>query len=229
MGIAFEGFWKQFLVTESRNTLLGGGVATLAIDSYDDDIFENLDGDSFWGSDGISLIGDEMALALALAPLVTYGFAHHLENEKLRDYSVETFSAMLLAWTETAVISQFGFHERPRDQAGDEADNFFDTAFRGRSSFPSGHIIAATVLTLKTYDYYGWKPALVPAAIAGITAVNRVADGSHFPSDIASGMTLAIAAHYVTKRIYRGENDGVLISFVPLGGDGMMVTGRLTF
>ena len=231
LSIAAEASYTQLTDPAARNSLLIGGALTFATDRNDQDIFDSLDENSaFEDGSALDFIGDEVALFVTLTPIVTHYFARKLNDQKLRRFSIETFSAMTLVYAETLVLSQFGFHERPRVIAGDEPDGFFDTGIRGQSSFPSGHVLAPTILTLKTFDAYGWKPALIPAALTTVTTLQRISNGSHFPSDLVGSFALGFAAHYATKSVYQDRNpDELRLGLASTGDGGLMLTGRFRF
>lgn len=215
LSVAGEGFWRQFTYPSSLTTLGLGAGAVWAADSLDQRGVEALAGDSFFTSDVVSFLGDETSIMLGFTPLVTYYLARWRKDEKLHRFSVETFASLSLAWAETIVLSQIDYHGRPRDEGQDPASSFFDTALRGKSSWPSGHLIAPFTLTFKTWDYYGWKAAVVPAGLTVLAAGNRIADGSHYPSDIAAAGVLSLAAHFATKNVMIRRNP-VHVSVAPL-------------
>ena len=224
IGLAAEGFWRQFTYKSTLATLTSGAGATWLADHYDDKWLGALRGNDFLTSSFISALGDETSIALGFSPLVTYLLSRWLEDEKLCHFSVETFGAMLLTWVETIGLSQIDYNVRPRDEGEDPATSFFDTAFRGKSSWPSGHLVAPFTLTFKVWDYYGWKAAILPAGLTVISAGNRIADGSHYPSDIVAAGFLAFSAHLATKKI-KTRLDGFHFGAAPLRQGVMLTTG----
>ena len=68
-------------------------------------------------------------------------------------------SAITLTYVESAAIHYLvPTHERPRlEEGGDEG--FFDSLLGDRDSFPSDHLRGPLIITLKTWDYYGWQAA----------------------------------------------------------------------
>ena len=83
---------------------------------------------------------------------------------------------------------------RARPGYGDEF-TFFSFAFR-YNSFPSGHAADAFVsgaflyYLLKSCKYSGLR--FLPLIYAFVIAISRVFIGSHYPSDVAAGMTIGI-------------------------------------
>lgn len=227
LSVAGEGFWRQFTYSSSLTTLGLGAGAVWAADSLDQRGVDALADNSFLTSDLVSFLGDETSIMLGFTPLVTYYLARWRKDEKLYRFSVETFASLSLAWAETIALSQIDYHVRPRDEGQDPASSFFDTALRGKSSWPSGHLIAPFTVTFKVWDYYGWKAAVVPAGLTVLAAGNRIADGSHYPSDIVAAGVLSLAAHFATKKVMIRRNP-VHVSVAPLRG-GLWVSAGCQF
>ena len=229
-GTAWNASYGQLQHTDTLTTLGLGAAVTWLVDDNDDAWLASLQGKEFLTSGLFDSLGDQSALALSAAPVVTWLVSSWTQDEKLRSFSLESLSAIVLTYTETEIITNaIPTHERPRNEAGDDATSFFDTAFRGKYSFPSGHLIGPFIVTMKAWDYYGWKVALVPAAVTGVSTVNRIADGSHYPSDIAAAAVLSLSAHFATRRETRDRNHGLHWGAAPVAGGGMMVTGSFDF
>ena len=230
LGIAWKASYTQLLDAENLTILGVGGLATWAADANDDGWLRKLRSRDYLTNDVMSVIGDETALAMAAVPLATWLLANRFEDEKLRSFSLETLSGITLVYAETLLIAHaIPTHERPRDLDGDPASSFFDTAFRGNYSFPSGHLIGPLMVTLKAWDYYGWKAAIVPATVTTVSAFNRIGDGSHYPSDVVAATVLSISAHLSTRRQTERRNGGFRWGASPVAGGGLMLTGGFDF
>ncbi len=228
--IAWDASYSQLLHSDTLLTLTLGAAVTWIADDNDDAWLASLQKTEFLTDGVFDSIGDQAALALATAPVVTWLISRWTQDEKLHRYSIETMSAIALTYAETELITNFiPTHERPRNETGDPATGFFDTAFRGKYSFPSGHLIGPFIVTLKTYDYYGWKGAIIPAAVTGVSTFNRIADGSHFPSDIAAAAVLSLSAHFATRRETAKRDGGFHWGASPVAGGGLMFTGAFDF
>ena len=72
----------------------------------------------------------------------------------------------------------------------------------GTSSFPSGHTAASVAFTAAVTPAWPAAGALcaVPAALV---AVERVQSGAHYPSDVAAGAALGLAAAWLTRHAPR--------------------------
>lgn len=230
LSVAWKSSYTQLLYSDTLTTLGVGTFATWAADANDDGWLRKLRSREYLTNDVMSVIGDETALAITALPLVTWWLANHYEDEKLRSYSLESLSGITLVYAETLFIAHVvPTHERPRDEDGDPATGFFDTAFRGKYSFPSGHLIAPLMLTMKTYDYYGWKAAVIPGTVASVSAFNRIGDGSHYPSDVVAATVLSISAHLSTRRETTARDGDFHWSAAPVAGGGLMFTGSFDF
>lgn len=58
-------------------------------------------------------------------------------------------------------------------------------------SFPSGHATAAFSSAMFVHRRYGWKPALVPYAMAAVTGWGRVAADAHYWHDVLAGAAVS--------------------------------------
>ncbi|MDH6605568.1 membrane-associated phospholipid phosphatase [Streptomyces sp. SAI-208] len=78
----------------------------------------------------------------------------------------------------------------PHDEVADRPDS---------SSFPSGHTAAAVAFTAAVAPT--WPTAGVLCALpATMVAVERVQSGAHYPSDVAGGAAVGLAAAWLTHR-----------------------------
>jgi membrane-associated phospholipid phosphatase len=116
---------------------------------------------------------------------------------------------------------------RPRSYAGDPA---MANSGEGYLSFYAGHVstvsagLAVVALTLrKRYGEQVW-PWLVGALITSSVAVERVASGHHFPTDVAvaavAGTAVGLAVPWLHYR--RGETH---VQVAPVGASGLGLVG----
>ncbi|MGC2996936.1 phosphatase PAP2 family protein [Streptomyces sp. G35A] len=81
----------------------------------------------------------------------------------------------------------------PHDEVDDRPDS---------SSFPSGHTAAAVAFTAAVAPT--WPAVGVAcAAPAAMVALERVQSGAHYPSDVAAGAVIGLAAAWLTRRTPR--------------------------
>ena len=118
-----------------------------------------------------------------------------IDDDKAVHFGLELAATQLIVSIEVILISQIPFHKRPAIEKGDRPDkdqNFLNDALRGRSSYPSGHMIGLSTLMFKGWEHYGWKVGL-PATIATIfTGWARVQAGEHYLTDVVGNGTLTI-------------------------------------
>ncbi len=223
--LAGRGFTHQFKHEASRNALIFGGIGTAGTAFADNklsDVFEDVE---FFDNNIAEVVGDQVTVAMGFVPLVAYGLSYHLEDEKLRSYSLETLGALSLAYSEVVLLSQLPTHERPRFD-GTEESGFFNSALRGKYSWPSGHMVAPTMITLKTWDYYGWKAAMVPATIGAVSTASRLGGGWHYASDMVAAVALSVSAHWATRDLL--EEKEVHLGVQPLE-KGLLVRADWSF
>ncbi|MEK6626780.1 MAG: phosphatase PAP2 family protein [Bdellovibrionota bacterium] len=125
-----------------------------------------------------------------ILPMTFYYWGRTHQDVKTVRFSQEYLSALTLAMVESLAISIIPVHQRP-----DKKDlSFWETAFRGQSSFPSGHVIGYTVLGFKSLQFYGPQYALVPMTLAVATAFERVHSEKHYASDVIASAFISLLA-----------------------------------
>jgi membrane-associated phospholipid phosphatase len=122
-----------------------------------------------------------------LFPLAFYYVGYKKEDTKLIQFSKEFFAASNLTLIESALISFIDVHERPRQ----DKINFFEKNFRGKSSFPSGHLVPMAALSFKTLQFYGPLYAITPFLFTGAISYERIRSGKHYFSDVVGSFFLA--------------------------------------
>jgi membrane-associated phospholipid phosphatase len=191
---AWEGSYMQFQGTQNLVFASFAVVATGYFIQNDDEISAKVSSSSS-NSKILRLISDSSIFfntPILAAFFYSYGRSQH--DPKMIRFSQEYFSALALALVETAAISMIPVHQRP-----DQKDlSFWEKAFRGQSSFPSGHVIGYSVLGFKSFQFYGPYYAILPLTLAAATAYERVNGEKHYASDvIASGFISLLASEGV--------------------------------
>lgn len=144
------------------------------------------------------------ALSFPLIPMAFFAYGVKKDDDRAMQFAKESFATMYLALLESAALSTIHIHERP--DSGKLSK--WETNFRGKSSFPSGHVVPYATFALKTFQFYGPYYAIVPSALFLATSVQRVRDGKHYLSDVVGGFFLtAFASEGVRKAAnYSGNN-----------------------
>lgn len=131
-----------------------------------------------------------------LVPMSFFYLGNNNSDSKMIQFSKEYMASLYLTLIETGLISYIPSHERPN-----KADqSFWETSFRGKNSFPSGHIVPYSVLFFKTLDYYGPGWAIVPGVLTYFSSLQRIREGRHYVSDIAGAFWLSYFASNGVKK-----------------------------
>jgi len=161
-------------------------------------------------------------IALPIVDLLDLGFGRALGEDVV--VYVEALAVTTAIQNATNFIVA---RPRPRSYAGDPA--FINTG-EGYVSFYAGHVstvsagLAVVALTIrKRYGEQVW-PWIVGALITASVAVERVASGHHFPTDVTvgavAGTTVGLAVPWLHFR--RGETH---VQIAPLGVNGLGLVG----
>ncbi|MFF4343057.1 phosphatase PAP2 family protein [Kitasatospora sp. NPDC001540] len=114
-----------------------------------------------------------------------------------RRWAVEALAAMLTAQLLSNGIAKHLVHRRRPPARLLRPEDVH--ARPGSSSFPSGHAAAAAAFAAATLRHsLPWGAAASAAALTVATA--RVHTGAHYPSDVAAGGALGVAAAALTHR-----------------------------
>lgn len=132
-------------------------------------------------------------------PILTFGFYTYgvkKDNDRAIQFATESFATLYLSLVESSLLSYIDVHERPKT---DNLDGW-ETKFRSKSSFPSGHVIPYITFALKTYQFYGPYYAILPTVLFVTSSIQRVRDGKHYFSDIVGAVFVtAFASEGVRK------------------------------
>ena len=86
-------------------------------------------------------------------------------------------------------------------------------------SFPSGHAAGAFSAAMFVHKRYGWKPALIPYAMALATGWSRVNARAHYWHDVLGGaavsalFTWLLVGKYDNKITVAADGDGIKLGF----------------
>jgi undecaprenyl-diphosphatase len=199
-----QGFLNQFTHVDSL-LLLGASAAVVGVVLATEDGYqESIEDANLVGSGG-QKVGDVLGVALAMpiVPLGAYAVGRLAEDDKLTHFAIELSATYTLASLETVLISQVPVHERPVVDRGEESNDdqaFFNRAFRGASSLPSGHTVGAAVLMFKSFEWYGPWLGIPTGLVAGFVGYARIEEGRHYVSDVVAAFALAGLASLGTSR-----------------------------
>lgn len=155
----------------------------------------------------MQLVSD-LAPALSF-PVVQFTFyTYGVKNEQMKavEFAKESMATMYLALIESAGLSLIDIHERPKKDKLSK----WETNFRGHSSFPSGHVIPYSALTLKTLQFYGPYYASIPFSLFIVASLQRIRDGKHYLSDTVGAFFLTAFASEGVRKAGRNHETSAL-------------------
>jgi|GEM_PF-640189 len=124
-------------------------------------------------------------------------------DSKLQNFAMELAATTYLTLVESGAMSYVMVHRRPNEQNL----SMWETDFRGKSSFPSGHVVPYAALFFKTLQFYGPGASLGPFGLYVMASMQRIADGKHYLSDVVGAFFLAgIASEGVRAAANHNEN-----------------------
>ncbi len=228
-------FINQFTQPDSLAFIGLAACSIYALDRKDTELQADVEGGEIIGKRG-QKAGDIIGVATNI-PLIQIGiylYASLNYDWKMHEFSMVLLTTHLLVNLEALAISNIKYHQRPvveRGEIEDEEQQFFNRAFRGRSSFPSGHMLGVIVLTIAGWDYYGLKIGLPCLAAALFTAWVRVEEGEHYVSDIVGSVAMAGIAYYSVSRTIslnkQGQRKVMVHPFLIPGGGGLSVVKQI--
>lgn len=136
-------------------------------------------------------------------PVGFYYYGRYNNSPHAVQFAMEYFAALYLALGESGLLSFIDVHERPVTSKL----SVWETDFRGKSSWPSGHTIPYQTLFFKTLQFYGPWWSILPF-IAGVwTSQQRVQDGKHWPSDVVASFWLSAFASEGVRAVGRYKHN----------------------
>lgn len=152
----------------------------------------------------VQLVGDfGVVFNFPVVPLATYCYGRYRESSKVTQFAMEYFATLYLSLAESGLFSFIPIHERPSTQN----ISFWEEAFRGDSSFPSGHVVPYASLFFKTFQFYGPYWAMIPAALFYFSALERVRNRKHYVSDVVGAFFLTAAASEGVRAVAGYDNN----------------------
>lgn len=157
-------------------------------------------------------VASDLAPALSF-PIIqgiflTYGIKNDQRHEV--EFATQTMATMYLALLESAALSVIDIHQRPDE----EKLSKWETQFRGKSSFPSGHVVPYAALAIKTYQFYGPAWAIAPFGLYVATSLQRVRDGKHYMSDVVGSFFLTLFASEGVRKASTYKNNHPLFNAI---------------
>jgi PAP2 superfamily protein len=188
-----------------------GGVAALAVHTYDESVNSHLSGSKSFFYPG-KLLGS--APGLAVISLGTYAFGRATDNRVVSHLGMDLLRSVAVSGALTYAVKLSVRRHRP-------AGGGFKCC-----SFPSGHASSTFALASVLWRHLGWKAAVPTYTVATYVALSRLHEDVHFLSDVVFGAAIGIVSgravvhhdrHFYGMRIQPMP--------VPGGGVGVMVAG----
>jgi undecaprenyl-diphosphatase len=182
---SWQGSYRQFESSYSWGLIAAGVPAHWYAFEHDDEITakNGVENESTY-YDFLNAMGTITYLPLIQGTFYYYGKKN--QNQKARQFAMESLATMIQVSLETVVISYIPIHRRPSE----ENLSFFETSFRGNSSYPSGHIMPALALGFKAWQIYGPWYSLLPFVFAAAQGYERVQSKKHYFSDVVGSVIL---------------------------------------
>ena len=141
-------------------------------------------------------------LMMAMAPAYALGMT---VMEKDWDGTIQLAESIVAAQLLTEGIKMLEIEQRPNGSDW--------------KSFPSGHSAGAFSAAMFVHKRYGWKPALIPYAMALVTGWSRVHARAHYWHDVLGGaavsalFTWVLVGKYDNKITVAADGDGFKLGF----------------
>lgn len=195
--------------TENAWWLLGGTALTVfAHEIEDPDGAARAMDDTFL--DPVVDFGNIWGDARVQVPLAAgcWAYGGLTDNDEVAGLGYDLSRSLLLTYSVTAVIKHAVDRTRP------DGDGL---------SFPSGHTAAAfSTAGVVTRRYGGWAGGIT-VGLGVLTALGRMEDLRHYPSDVVAGATIGWIIGRTVAR--DGQGDETALRLVPTVG-GIVVVGR---
>ncbi len=233
-------FLKQFTEPDSLFLMAGVGLATALLAVRETGLQQSIEDAALLGPVG-QKIGDVTGVALnfGLVPIGVYTLGRWTEDDKAVHFAIELAATQAIALVETFAISQLPFHQRPLIERGEmsaDEGNFLNDTLRGRSSYPSGHMIGIAAVMFQGWQWYSWRLGLPATLATAFIGWARVEEGQHYVSDIFGTIAITgIAALAVSRtrdlwsRLALGNRKSAQLVIWPTVGEGqgqMVIAGR---
>lgn len=147
-------------------------------------------------------IANEFGNPQVVTPVVVGVFAATLltDNTRLQDAAFTSLQSAIYTGVATRLLKGAFGRARPHHLEGP----YEFEPFAGHKAMPSGHTSLAFSLAVPWAVYYPGPATYGLVALAGGTAVARVARGDHWPSDVIAGAALGTLTGYALARRHLG-------------------------
>ncbi|HSF18746.1 MAG TPA: phosphatase PAP2 family protein [Vicinamibacteria bacterium] len=176
-------FGDVFTTKDNLFILAGGGGASLAASTLDDEIANGSFNSEINGGTGLDnafeageILGG--ALVQVGGAVATWGVGKLASSPEAETLGRELVRAQIVTQSLTFGLKVAASRERP------DGSN--------QRSFPSGHASGTFATATVLQRRYGWKVGVPAYAVAGYVGASRLNEGAHFLSDVVFGATIGI-------------------------------------
>jgi len=188
-----------------------GGVAALAVHTYDGSVNSHLRGSKAFFYPGKLLGGVPGLLGMSLG---TYAFGRATDNRVVSHLGMDLLRAAAVSGAVTYAVKLSVRRDRPPGGGGKCC------------SFPSGHASSTFALASVLWRHLGWKAAVPTYTVASYVALSRLHEDVHWFSDVVFGAAVGIVSgRAVTHHDRHFYGMQIQPMPVPGGGVGVMVAG----
>ncbi len=186
--------------------LFAGAGLIAATSYYDETGSESL---MKWHKRELMRVLEELGDSNATRPAALLIFAGSLlqDNHRVQDAAFTSLEALVFANMLTNALKAITGRSRPGDSEG--ANQW--EAFKGGTSFPSGHATTAFAAVTPWLFYFPHPVTFLLAGVATGTSLSRVSLGHHWPSDVLAG---AFIGYSVSAWLVRQHTDNDSLSSV---------------
>ncbi len=208
---------------------LGSRVLLVPASKFDQQVLNSVQNgyEGVWGH--YLDITNELGGPLAVIPLIGIFEASMLTRDtRFQDASFTSLQSWIYAGLISGIYKVVFGRYRP-DSGRTPTDYDF---LSGNTSFPSGHATAAFAIITPWVLYYPHPTTYALFALSTGTAIARIAQNKHWPSDVLAGAAIGIfTARWLTKRHQgTGATPRRSVSLTPVVGSGalgLQVNARL--
>ncbi|HCD50987.1 MAG TPA: hypothetical protein DEQ34_00970 [Balneolaceae bacterium] len=205
-----------YLVKNFRGDEVAGvfysGVTIAMISAFDEQVSDDLR-NRYYGS-GILKVVNEFGTFRYVAPasLGLFGVSLLSDDQKFKDAAFTSFQSVLNTALVVNTTKFIVSRARPVQNEGSRDFDFFKL---GHTSFPSGHSSTAFALIVPWVVYYPtigtYSLLLIPTG----TAIARIVEKRHWPSDVLAGALIGGYMGYTLARKHQNDAHMKSLSVIP--------------
>lgn len=180
---------------------LGSRALLVPVSEFDQRLLENVQNgyEGVWGN--YLDITNEIGGPIVILPLVgIFEISMFTRDTRFQDAAFTSLQSWVVAGFFSSIYKRVIGRYRP--ESGRTPTDY--DSFSSHTSFPSGHTVAAFAVMTPWVLYYPHPATYALFALSAGTAIARIAQNKHWPSDVVAGAALGFfTARWLTKRHQR--------------------------